>query len=317
VQAICKELGCEPGKINLKRFSDGEISLQIAENVRGSECFVIQPTCAPANDNIMELILIADALKRASAKTMTAILPYFGYARQDRKDKPRVPISARVVARLIEKAKFNRVLAMDLHSAPIQGFFEIPVDHIYALPLMVDYVNQNKIESLTIVSPDIGGVVRARMMAGKLDCPIAIIDKRREKANESEVLNVIGDVAGRNCVIVDDMIDTAGTLIHGVDALMERGARSVRACATHGIFSGEARIRIEKSPLVEVIVTDTIPQVEPGTILSTLCPPQCAISYSHIHGPTGSKIKVLSVAPLFAKVINSIYNETSVSRLFV
>ena len=316
VQAISHELGVLPAKIECEHFSDGEIYLQIKENVRGADCFVVQPTCAPANDNLMELLLMADALKRASAKTITACVTYFGYARQDRKDKPRVPISAKVVARMIEKARFNRVLVMDLHSAPIQGFFDIPVDHIYALPVMIDYVRESKIDNLTIVSPDIGGVVRARMMAEKLHAPIAIIDKRREKANVAEVMNVIGEVKDRNCVIVDDIIDTAGTLCKGAAALMEKGAKSVRACASHGVLSGDARAKIEASILTEVIVTDTIPQLETGTVFGVSLVSEADGSSKTIASET-TKIKVRSVASLFAKAIDSIYSETSVSTMFV
>jgi len=301
--AICRELGIPQGRLTIKTFADGEIYPQLLDNVRGCDVFVVQPTCKPVNDNLMELVLIADALKRASAKRITAVLPYYGYARQDRKDKPRVPISAKAVANMLEGAKVKRILSLDLHSPSIQGFFDIPVDHLYALPVVLDYLNGQSLNNLTIVSPDAGGVERARVMARKLKADLAIIDKRRIDANVAEVMNVIGDVVGRDCLIVDDMIDTAGTLVKGANALMAKGAASVRAVATHGIFSYDrkedisALAKIEASSLTEVIVTDSIPQ---------------DVNLQH-----STKLKVLSVAGLMAKAIQSIHEQTSVSTLFV
>ena len=231
------------------QFSDGEIYLQIQENVRGADVFVIQPTCTPVDRNLMELLLMIDALKRASAERITAVLPYYGYARQDRKDKPRVPISAKLVAALLETAGADRILALDLHAAQIQGFFDIPVDHLFATPVMIEYFQPLDIADLTVVSPDAGGVERARAFAKRLNAPLAIIDKRREEANVAEVMNVVGEVEGRNCLMVDDLIDTAGTLVKGAEALLEKGAASVSACATHAVLSGPAVERIEESEL--------------------------------------------------------------------
>src|SRR6185312_5224709 len=237
---ICYELGCQLAAVNVKQFSDGEVHLQIQENVRGADVFVVQPTCRPVDTNLMELLLMMDALKRASAERITAVLPYYGYARQDRKDRPRVPISAKLVASLIERAGADRVLALDLHAAQIQGFFDIPVDHLVSAPVMIDYFKPQGTQHLTVVSPDAGGVERARAFAKRLNAPLAIIDKRREDANVAEVMNVVGEVEGRNCLIVDDLVDTAGTLVKGAEALMEKGAASVSACATHPVLSGPA-----------------------------------------------------------------------------
>src|SRR5262252_4134244 len=247
---ICASLGCTLGAASVEPFSDGEIRLQILENVRGADVFVVQPTCTPVDRHLMELLLMIDALKRASAERITAVLPYYGYARQDRKDKPRMPISARLVASLIERAGADRILALDLHAAQIQGFFDVPVDHLFAAPVMVDYFDDLKGENLTVVSPDPGGVERARAFGKRLGSPMAIIDKRRPEANVAEVMHIVGDVAGQHCLIVDDLIDTAGTLVKSAEALLKHGAKSVRACATHAVLSGPAVERIEKSELV-------------------------------------------------------------------
>ncbi len=281
----------------IHHFSDGEIHLQIQENVRGEDVFVIQPTSTPVDRNLMELLLILDALKRSSAKRVTAVLPYYGYARQDRKDKPRVPISARLVATLLETAGADRVLTLDLHAAQIQGFFDIPVDHLFSAPVMIEYFRSQQATNVTVVSPDAGGVERARAFAKRLNCPLAIIDKRREEANVAEVMNVVGEVTDRHCMIVDDIIDTAGTLVKGAEALMEKGAASVTACATHAVLSGEAVERIEGSVLKEVVVTNSIPLSETAR--------------------GSDRIKSLSIAKLLAEAIRSIHEETSVSGLFI
>jgi ribose-phosphate pyrophosphokinase len=294
---ICDDLGCPLGACTVRQFSDGEVHLQVQENVRGADVFVVQPTCTPVDHNLMELLLMMDALKRASAERITAVLPYYGYGRQDRKDRPRMPISARLVASLIERAGADRVLALDLHAAQIQGFFDVPVDHLFAAPVMVEYFASLGGEGLTVVSPDPGGVERARAFAKHLDSPLAIIDKRRPEANVAEVMNVIGEVAGQHCLIVDDMIDTAGTLVKVAEALVEQGAKSVRACATHAVLSGPAVERIEQSALQEVVVTNSIP---PGERLAG-----------------SSRIRSLSVASLLAKAIQSIHEDGSVSTLFV
>src|SRR3954466_945638 len=294
---ICYELGCQLAAATVKQFSDGEVHLQIQENVRGADVFVVQPTCTPVDRHLMELLLMMDALKRASAERITAVLPYYGYARQDRKDKPRVPISAKLVAKMLQTAGADRILALDLHAAQIQGFFDIPVDHLFASPVMIDYFKPLNTPDLTVVSPDAGGVERARAFAKRLNAPLAIIDKRREEANVAEVMNVVGEVEGRNCLIVDDLIDTAGTLAKGAEALLEKGAASVSACATHGVLSGPAVSRIEASELVEVVITNSIPLSE--------------------QGKQSKKIKALSIAKLMATAIRSIHEETSVSNLFV
>jgi ribose-phosphate pyrophosphokinase len=294
---ICYELGCPLGAANVRHFADGEVHLQIQENVRGADVFVIQPTCTPVDRNLMELLLMMDALKRASAERITAVLPYYGYARQDRKDRPRMPISARLVASLIERAGADRILAVDLHAAQIQGFFDVPVDHLFAAPVMVDYFDELRGDELTVVSPDAGGVERARNFAKRLESPLAIIDKRRSEVNVAEVMHIIGDVAGQHCLIVDDLIDTAGTLVKATEALLAQGAKSVRACATHAVLSGPAVERIEQSDIDEVIVTNSIPLREEAD--------NC------------SRIKQLSVAPLLAKAIQSIHEDGSVSTLFV
>jgi ribose-phosphate pyrophosphokinase len=281
----------------VKQFSDGEIYLQIQENVRGADVFAIQPTCTPVERNLMELLLMIDALKRASAERITAVLPYYGYARQDRKDKPRVPISARLVAALLETAGADRVLTLDLHAAQIQGFFDIPVDHLFASPVMIEHFKALNVPDMTVVSPDAGGVERARAFAKRLNAPLAIIDKRREEANVAEVMNVVGEVHGRHCLLVDDLIDTAGTLVKGAEALLEKGALSVSACATHAVLSGGAVGRIEESSLKEVVVTNSIPLCEEGI--------------------KSNRIKTLSIAKLMADAIRSIHEETSVSVLFI
>src|SRR5580693_2387343 len=258
-QEMCANLGLELGEVKLRRFSDGEINLQILENVRGADCFVVQPTCSPVEFHLMEVFCMMDALKRSSAERITAVIPYYGYGRQDRKDKPRVPISAKLVASLLEKAGADRIMALDLHAAQIQGFFDVPVDHLFFRPVTVDYLKTQSMEDLTVVSPDAGGVERARSIAKRLNAPLAIIDKRREEANVAEVMNVIGDVEGQNCLLVDDLIDTAGTLVQGAAALLDYGALSVTACATHAVLSGPAVQRISESRIKEVVVSNSIP----------------------------------------------------------
>lgn len=295
---IAECLGLELGVAPVRSFSDGEIYLQIKENVRGADVFVIQPTCGPVDRNILELLLMIDALKRASADRITAVLPYYGYARQDRKDKPRVPISAKLIASLIERAGADRVLALDLHAAPIQGFFDIPVDHLYAAPVLVEYFREHDhLDNLMIVSPDAGGVERARAFAKRLRAPMAIIDKRREDVNVAEVMHVIGDVRDRHCLIIDDIIDTAGTLVRGAEALLANGAAAVAACATHAVLSGPAVERISNSRLSQVVFSNSIPLKDDAQ--------KCG------------RIHTLSVAPLLAQAIRSIHEETSVSGLFV
>ena len=313
---ICAHLGESVGQIELKEFADNELYPHIIENVRGCDVFLVQPTCAPVNTNLMELMLMANAARLASAKRVTAVMPYFGYARQDRKDRPRVPISAKVVADMLQSQKIKRLLTMDLHSAPIQGFFDIPVDHLYALPVLIDYIKTWDLSKVTIVSPDAGGTTRARLLAMKLGVPLAIIDKYREAANVSEVMHIIGDVSGRDCLMVDDMIDTAGTLVKGAEALMNAGARAVRAAATHGLFSYDKKAdisaidKIERSVLEEVIVMDTIPQEANLSRILRNAPGDDTIR-------TTQKIKVLSVAKIFADAISAVHNNESVSGLFV
>ncbi len=296
-EEICKCLGLDLGQAQVQSFEDEENNIQIQENVRGADVFVVQSTSTPVDHHIMELLFMIDALKLSSAERITAVLPYYGYARQDRKDKPRVPISAKLVAKLLEASGSDRVLTLDLHAAQIQGFFDIPVDHLFSTPVMIDYFKPLEIPNLTVVSPDAGGVERARAFAKRLNAPLAIIDKRREEANVAEVMNVIGKVKDRNCLMVDDLIDTAGTLVKGADALLEHGAKSVIACATHAVLSGPSVERMEKSNLREVVVTNSIPLSKKAR--------QC------------SKIKPLSIAPLLARAVQSIHEETSVSILFV
>ncbi len=294
---VCKYLGIEPGKILVKNFSDGEIQVEIEENIRGDDVFVLQSTCPPVNENLMELLIIMDALRRASAKSITAVIPYFGYARQDRKVKPRVPISAKLVADLITVAGASRVVSMDLHAGQIQGFFNIPVDNIFAAPVLLKYIKTHFQDNLVIVSPDAGGVERARAFAKRLNASLAIIDKRRERPNESEVMNVIGDVKGKFAIILDDMVDTAGTLTQAAQALYEKGAKKIYGCCTHPVLSGPAIERIENSPIEKLVVTNTIPLNEKAK--------RC------------SKIIVLSIAELLGETIKRIYHSDSVSNLFV
>ncbi len=294
---ICDFLHMPLGVSSCRTFADGEIYLQIQENVRGTDVFVVQPTCKPVDRNLMELMLLMDALRRASADRITAVLPYYGYARQDRKDKPRVPISAKLVAKVLETAGADRVLCLDLHAAQIQGFFDIPVDHLFATPVMIEYLKNIQVPGMAVVSPDAGGVERARAFAKRLNVPLAIIDKRREDVNTAEVMHIIGDVAGKDCLMVDDLIDTGGTLVKGAEALIRAGAASVMACATHAVLSHPAVERIEGSPLREVVLTNSIPLSEVAR--------------------RSGKIRTLSVAPLLARAIQSIHEETSVSTLFV
>ncbi len=294
---ICEALDCPVGAAMIKRFADGETHLQIQENVRGADVFLVQPTCTPVDHHLMELLLLIDAFKRASAERITAVLPYYGYARQDRKDRPRMPISAKLVASLIERAGASRVLALDLHAAQIQGFFDIPVDHLFSAPVMVEYFcDKFDRGDLIVVSPDPGGVERARNFAKRLNVPLAIIDKRRTEANVAEVMNIIGEVRGKDCLMVDDLVDTAGTLVKGVEALLAAGATSVTACATHPVLSGPAVERICTSALKELVVSNSIPLNEQAK--------GC------------SKIRVLSVAPLLARAIQSIHEGGSISTLF-
>jgi len=290
---VADHLGMTVGKADIKRFSDGEISVQIQESIRGRDVFIVQPTSAPANANLMELLIMTDALRRASANKITAIIPYFGYARQDRKAAPRVPITAKLVANLMEKAGIDRIVTMDLHAGQIQGFFDIPVDNLYGSILFQEHIKNKKLANPIIASPDVGGVARARYFAAKLGLDMVIIDKRREKANQSEVMNIIGDVEGKDVILIDDMIDTAGTMTHGANALKDAGATSVMACATHGVLSGPAFDRIKNSALDELIITDTVP-------LKTEC----------------EKITVLDTSELFAEVIRRVYFNESVNKLF-
>jgi ribose-phosphate pyrophosphokinase len=296
-RAICQYLHLPVGEWKLSRFSDGEVYCQILENVRGADVFVIQPTCHPVNENLMELLIAVDALKRSSAARITAVIPYYGYARQDRKDKPRVPISAKLVADLLTAAGVDRLLTMELHAPAIQGFFDLPVDHLFAAPVLLNWVESQRFPNLTIVSPDAGGVERARAFAKNLEAGLVIIDKRRVEANVAETMNVIGEVAGRTCVIVDDIVDTAGTLVGAVKALRDEGAARVLGCFTHPVLSGPAMERIAGSELEHVVVTDSIP-----------------LSDSQTQNP---KITVLSVANLLGEAIARIHSNSSVSSLFV
>jgi ribose-phosphate pyrophosphokinase len=297
-ETIARHLGIPLGRAHLGRFADGEIWFQITDNVRGADVFVVQPTCPPANENLMELLVMLDAFKRSSASRITAVLPYYGYARQDRKDKPRVPISAKLVANLLSAAGANRVLTMDLHKAQIQGFFDIPVDHLFAAPVIIEACKNLGYPDLTIVSPDAGGAERARAYAKRLDAELAIIDKRRGDDGSAEVMNVVGDVQDRTCILQDDIIDTAGTIVKAATALKENGARRVLACAVHGVLSGPAIERLVAAPIDQVIITNTIPL---NSERARCC----------------KKIKQLSVARLLGQAIRSIHEETSVSSLFV
>ena len=294
--AICAQLGTKLGELDVGKFSDGETSINIKESVRGCDVFVIQSTSIPVNDNLMELLLILDACKRASAGRITAVIPYFGYARQDRKARARDPISAKLVADILQTAGANRVLTMDLHSSQLQGFFNIPVDNLMGLPALVRYFKKSGLPTdLTVVSPDTGSVVRSRAMASKFNAPLAIIDKRRPRANVMEVMNVIGDVKGRTCLMLDDMIDTGGTICQGATALVEHGAKEVIACCTHAVLSGPAIERIAASPISKLIVLDTIELPSDKQI---------------------DKIKVVSIADLFAEAIQRVCTDLPVSKLF-
>ena len=295
-EEISSIIGKPLGDAKVSKFSDGEISVGLGESVRGSDCFIIQPTCDPVNDNLMELLIMIDAMKRASAGRISAVMPYYGYARQDRKAKPRDPITAKLVADMLVAAGADRVVTMDLHAAQIQGYFTIPVDHLVGLPILGRYFAAMNLEDLVIVSPDHGSVPRARNMAEPLECPIAIVDKRRPEPNKSEIMNIIGDIEGKNCILVDDMIDTAGTITNAANALKNLGAKSVRACATHAVLSGPAIERIEKSAIEELVLLNTMPIPKEKML---------------------DKMKVLSVAPIFAEAIYRIHTNGSVSKLFV
>ena len=297
VKDVAKALNVEPVKVDVATFSDGEISIEIQENVRGMDCFVLQSTSSPANHHLMEMLILVDALRRSSAKRVTTVIPYYGYARQDRKVRPRVPITARMVADLISVVGTDRVLCVDLHAGQIQGFFNIPVDNLFAMPVLLDPIRSRAAGDLTIISPDAGGVERARAYAKRLDAKLAIIDKRREEANVAEVMHIIGDVTDQVCVIVDDMVDTAGTLTQGAKALAEAGAREIYAAIAHPVLSGPAIERIEDSPLKELVVTDTI-ALQPDALAC-------------------KKVRVASVANLLAESIRRINNEESVSSLFI
>jgi len=296
-EEVCQYLGIRPVEITAKTFSDGETQIEIHENVRGSDVFVIQSTCPPVNDHIMQLLIIMDALKRASARRISAVIPYYGYGRQDRKVKPRVPISAKLVADLITTAGANRVVSMDLHAGQIQGYFNIPVDNIFAAPILLTHIRSHFEDNLVIVSPDAGGVERARAFGKRLGATLAIIDKRRDAPNVAQAMNIIGEVEGKTAVILDDMVDTAGTLTQAASALVARGARRIYACCTHAILSGPAIERIESSPLDALVVTNTVPLSERAS--------QC------------KKITVLSIAEMLGETIKRSYNSDSVSNLFV
>jgi ribose-phosphate pyrophosphokinase len=294
-QEICAYLGIEPGRSALRAFSDGEYHAQIQENVRGADVFVVQPTCTPVNDHLMELLIMIDAFKRASARRITAVIPYYGYARQDRKDRPRVAIAAKLVADLIVRAGAHRVMSMDLHAAQIQGFFDVPHDHLFGSRVAIEYLESQYFDNLTIISPDAGGVERARAFAKRLHAELGIIDKRRPEANVAEVMNVIGEVDGRTCVVVDDIVDTAGTLVKTAEVLKERGAERVLAFSTHAVLSGPALSRLNESCLERLIVTNTIPLGE---------------------ARKSPKIKQLSVANVFGEAIRRTHEESSITSLF-
>ena len=294
-QEIAEHMGVELSKSTVTKFSDGEISVSIWESVRGKDCFIIQSTCAPVNDNIMELLIMTDALRRASARSVTAVIPYFGYARQDRKAKARDPITSKLIANMITAAGVNRVITMDLHASQEQGFFDIPVDHMLGQPMLTDYFKLKDLEDLVIVSPDHGSVTRARNMAKPFNVPIAIIDKRRPEPNKSVIMNIIGDIEDKNCVILDDMIDTAGTICNAAKALKDLGARDVYACATHAVLSGPAIERIEDSPIREMVLLNTIPIPEEKKL---------------------KKITVLSTGHIFAETISRVYSNKPISVMF-
>ncbi len=290
---VGKYLNIEVGGATIKKFSDGEISVQINESVRGQDVFIVQPTCAPANDHLMELLIMIDALKRSSAKSISAVIPYYGYARQDRKAAPRVPISAKLVANMLETAGIHRMITIDLHAAQIQGFFDIPVDNLYGSLLFVEYIRAKRLKNPIIASPDIGGVARARSYADKLGYDLVIVDKKREKANESEVMNIIGDIQNKDVILVDDMVDTAGTLVKAAEVLKEKGAASVMACTTHGVLSGPAFNRINSGTLDELVISDTIP-----------------MKYQ------SDKITVLTATKMIGETIRRITNNESVNSIF-
>lgn len=295
-EEIAQHLGISLGAIELGRFSNGETRLTINESVRGADAFIIQPTCTPVNDTLMELLIITDALRRASARRITAVIPFYGYARQDRKTGPREPITAKLVANLITTAGARRVLTMDLHAGQIQGFFDLPVDHLVAAPILAEYFAKKGLEDVVVVSPDAGGVPRARALAERLGAGLAIVDKRRPEPGVAEVMNVIGKVSGKRAILIDDIIDTAGSIVHAANALLERGTKEIYACCTHAVLSGRAYERLAQSPFREIVVTNTIP-VTPGDTL-------------------GDKLVVLSVAPLFAEAIGRIHADQSVSAIF-
>jgi ribose-phosphate pyrophosphokinase len=292
---ICKKLDAKPADMVVGRFSEGEIKVQIKQNVRGCDVFVIQPTCPPVNDNLMELLIIIDAVRRASARRITAVMPYYGYARQDRKDRPRVPITAKLIANIVTGAGANRVLTIDLHAGQIQGFFDIPVDNLYGINVFADYFDKKKIKDRCIVSPDVGGIKAARAYAKRLQAGLAIVDKRRRSDTEAEAMHILGEVEGKNIILVDDIVATAGSLVEAVEALKKAGAREVYGAITHAVLSGPAIERIKKSPIKELLITDTIPLENSKKM---------------------DKIKVLSVSKLLAEAIQRIHYEKSVSALF-
>ena len=292
---IAELMGIKVGKSTVNKFSDGEIQVSIWESVRDCDVYVVQPTCAPVNDHLMELLIMIDALKRASAGRINAVIPYYGYARQDRKAKARDPITAKLVANLIQAAGADRVISMDLHANQIQGYFDIPVDHLLGLPILTKYFKEKNLDNVVVVSPDHGRGTRARNMAERLDAPIAIVDKRRPEPNKSEIMNIIGDIDGKNCILLDDMIDTAGTICNAASALIELGAKNVYACATHGVLSGPAKERLEKSPIQELVLLNTLPIDDEKKL---------------------DKMTFISVGPIFSEVITRVYQGGSVSTLF-
>lgn len=294
-EEIASIMGKPLGRATVTKFSDGEVSVNLWETVRGVDCYIVQSTCAPVNDNLMELLIMIDAMKRASAGRINAVIPYYGYARQDRKAKARDPITAKLVADMLVAAGADRVVTMDLHAAQIQGYFNIPVDHMLGMPIITNYFKEQNNDNLVIVSPDHGSVPRARKMAEPLNCPIAIVDKRRPEPNKSEIMNIIGDIEGKNCILIDDMIDTAGTITNAANAIKDLGALSVRAAATHGVLSGPAIERIENSAIEELVLLNTLPVPEEKRI---------------------GKMKILSVAPLFAEAMTRIFTNGSISKLF-
>lgn len=292
---IVKQVGVPMGKASVGRFSDGEIQVKLEENVRGVDCYIIQPTSSPVNDNLMELLILTDAMRRSSASRITAVLPYYGYARQDRKAEPRVPITSKLIANLIVAAGVDRILTVDLHAGQLQGFFDIPVDHLYATPVFLEYLKNKKMSDMVVVSPDAGGVERARAFAKRLDADLAIIDKRRPKPNEAAIMNIIGEVAGKNCIILDDIVDTAGTLCKVAGAIKKSGAKKVIAAISHGVLSGDAVKNIQESSIEELVITDSIP----------------------LNGKKTDKITVLTISTLLGEAIKRIHSDQSVSALFV